>query len=260
MEEIFGPNNMLSWLLFGFCAFLMGLSKTGIPNVGTLTIPILAFLFGPKESTGVILPLLCMADGVAIAYYKRKFNIRPIVPLIPRALLGLVLALILGQYLDSLAFGKWMGGILLGSVLWLLWSQYRPTKDSFMHQKWIQGLFGLLIGFTSMLGNAAGPVVALYLLRSQLPKFEFVACSVWLLMVLNLIKLPLQWLVWDNIHVQHLHLAAYFFPVVVLGGCCGIWFLRKIDDQRFRLITLWLIIIASLFLLWNAPQEPPTLA
>lgn len=80
MEEIFGPNNTLSWLLFG-----------------------------SKESTGVILPLLCMADGVAIAYYKRKFNIRPIVPLIPWALLGLVLALILGQYLDSLAFGKWMG-------------------------------------------------------------------------------------------------------------------------------------------------------
>jgi uncharacterized membrane protein YfcA len=248
METISWQNDTLSWVLFGLCAFLMGLSKTGIPNVGTLTIPIVAYLFGAKESTGVILPLLCIADTIAIAYYRRKFDLKPILPLLPWSLIGLVFALLLGHSLDSSAFGLWMGACLLGSVVWLLWAQLLNKEVRFPQTHWINALFGLLIGFTSMLGNAAGPVVALFLLSSRIDKYQFVACSVWLLMILNFIKLPLQWLVWDNIHYDFLIMAIKVMPLVLIGGMCGIWLIRRINEARFRQVTLWMIVIASLFL------------
>ena len=60
--------------LFG-CAFLIGMSKTGIQGVVMLSIPIMALAFGAKESTGVILPMLCFADIIAVVYYRRESTI-----------------------------------------------------------------------------------------------------------------------------------------------------------------------------------------
>ena len=237
-----------SWLLFGLCAFLMGLSKTGIPNVGTLTIPIVAYLFGPKESTGVILPLLCMADLIAVSYYRRKFTISPILPLIPWAIIGLCLALWLGQHLDAGSFGYWMGACLLGSVLWLIFAQSKKDAPALSTHWAIHALFGSLIGFTSMLGNAAGPIVALFLLSTRMDKYQFVACSVWLLMILNFIKLPLQGFVWNNLSMNYFNMSLKVLPLVLAGGLTGIFLIKHINEQRFRQITLWLIVIASLFL------------
>ena len=62
-----------AWVLYFFCAMLIGVSKTGIQNVGTFTIPMFAFLFGAKFSTGIVLILLCMADLLAVIYYRKQF-------------------------------------------------------------------------------------------------------------------------------------------------------------------------------------------
>ena len=83
--------------LFG-CALLIGMSKTGIQGVVMLSIPIMALAFGAKESTGVILPMLCFADIIAVVYYRREARWRYILKLVPAAVLGFFAAIFVDSF------------------------------------------------------------------------------------------------------------------------------------------------------------------
>ena len=59
------------WITICASAVLIGMSKTGIQGVTALTVPYMAIAFGAKESTGIILPMLCMADIMAVSYFRK---------------------------------------------------------------------------------------------------------------------------------------------------------------------------------------------
>ena len=50
--------------------------------------------------------------------------------------------------------------------------------------------FSWLAGSTTMIANAAGPVMTIYLLACRLPKFEFVGTAAWFFFAINLLKVP----------------------------------------------------------------------
>src|SRR5690606_33005374 len=103
------------WALYFLCAVLIGMSKTGIQNIGTLAVPLFALLFGAKYSTGIVLILLCIADLVAVIYYRKEFLWSEIKKLLPASLVGLLIALLLGNYVDDNLFKALIGAcILLG--------------------------------------------------------------------------------------------------------------------------------------------------
>ena len=58
------------WILLVLAALTVGLAKTGISGLIMLVIPVLANVFGGKESTGVLLPMLVIGDFFAVGYYK----------------------------------------------------------------------------------------------------------------------------------------------------------------------------------------------
>ena len=61
----------IQWVVLIASAFFVGFSKTGISGLMMLLIPILASVFGGKESTGLILPMLLAGDVFAVWYYHR---------------------------------------------------------------------------------------------------------------------------------------------------------------------------------------------
>ena len=68
--EIFNLFDLttLQWFWVLLAAFLVGFSKTGISGLTMLIIPIVAGIFGGKQSTGIILPMLLMGDVFAVYY------------------------------------------------------------------------------------------------------------------------------------------------------------------------------------------------
>jgi len=64
-----------TWLVSIICAVMIGMSKTGINGLGTLVVPIMAFVFGGMPSAGVVLPMLVMADVFGVIYYHRNANL-----------------------------------------------------------------------------------------------------------------------------------------------------------------------------------------
>ena len=150
--------------LFG-CAFLIGMSKTGIQGVVMLSIPIMALAFGAKESTGVILPMLCFADIIAVVYYRREARWRYILKLVPAAVLGFFAAIFVDSFVPRESFKILMGAcILLGLFIMVLSRKFGDNLEGIFQSRLYAQFFGLLGGFTTMIGNAAGPVMSIYLL------------------------------------------------------------------------------------------------
>ncbi|BAO75323.1 hypothetical protein [Winogradskyella sp. PG-2] len=83
--EIIQSYNLtaLQWIAIGFAVFLLGLSKSGIKGISIVIVVILAFVFGEKTSTGILLPMLICADILAVIYYNRHAQLGIIKKLIP---------------------------------------------------------------------------------------------------------------------------------------------------------------------------------
>ena len=249
------PNPLLlldgasEWMLFFFCAVLIGVSKTGVQNVGTFTIPIFALLFGAKDSTGIVLPLLCIADTIAVVYYRKKFHFPYIVKLLPWAIAGLLVALAVGHWVPESGFKIMMGCCILLGVAVMFWMASAGKIDEITASAWFAPVFGFTVGFSTMIGNAAGPILTVYLLSMRLPKYAFVATGAWFIMILNFLKIPLQLFVWDNITMAGFLLDLMAIPFIVLGGIIGIQIVNILPEKQFKTLMVALIIGSTLFLL-----------
>ena len=73
------------WIILALTALCIGMSKTGVQGLMLLAVPYMAMAFGAKESTGIILPMLCIADIIAVIYYKRIADWKVVVKLLPTA-------------------------------------------------------------------------------------------------------------------------------------------------------------------------------
>lgn len=144
-----------AWIIYFLCAMLIGISKTGIPNIGTLAVPFFALLFGAKYSTGIVLILLCFADVVAVIYYRKAFLWSEVKKLLPMALVGLITGLLLGNVIDDGTFKIIIGVCILFGMGIMIWTEKSPNFDKLVENRWYASVFGFIMGFSTMIGNAA---------------------------------------------------------------------------------------------------------
>src|SRR5690606_17079718 len=170
------------------------------------------------------------------------------------AFFGLFAGLIIGDYIDDKTFKIIMGSCILVSVLLMIWvttrtqkqdSQQKPITESW----WYSPFFGFLVGFSTMIGNAAGPALTIYLVSKKLDKVSLVASSAWFIMILNFSKIPLQLFVWKNLSWEGFILNSLALPFILLGAYIGIKLIKNIPEKEFKVIILGLVIIASIMLI-----------
>ena len=100
-----------------------------------------------------------------------------------------------------------------------------------------------------MIGNAAGPVMAIYLLSVKMPKYSFVGTNAWFFLVINYLKIPVQIFAWGNITTSSLILDAYTIPFIIIGGVLGIALVKKLPEKGFRYFTTAVTCLSVLLLL-----------
>ena len=205
--------SVFQWSILALAALCIGMSKTGVQGMMLLIVPYMAMAFGAKESTGVILPMLCMADIMAVAYYKRIADWKTVAKLLPTALLGFLVALFVDKLVPAQGFRQLMGWTLALAMAVMIWSEIFGKESRWMHKWWYSALFGLLGGFTTMIGNAAGPVMSVYLLSMRKEKMEYIGINAWFFLVVNLLKVPFQIFAWDNINWGSFSLNLLMLPV-----------------------------------------------
>ena len=111
-------------------------------------------------------------------------------------------------------------------------------------------LAGIVTGIATMVANAAGPVMILYLLPRKLPKVEFIATTAWFFFALNLFKVPFS-VGAGMMDAASPITAALLLPAAVIGGLTGKWLLPRIEQNAFELSALILTALASVRLLFG---------
>ena len=119
----------------------------------------------------------------------------------------------------------------------MFWSDWKGKENSLSNHWWYSPLFGLMGGFTTMIGNAADPVMAIYLLSVKMPKYNFVGTNDWFFQVVNYLKILIQVFAWDNITLSSLILDACTIPFIIIGGVLGIVFVKKTTGKRLPLFN-----------------------
>mgnify|MGYP002520626555 CR=1 FL=1 len=231
------------------CALFIGMSKTGVQGITMISVPVMALTFGAKESTGVILPMLCFADILAVLYYRHSVQWRYVFALLPAAVVGLFAALPADRVVPREFFGHLMGFCILVGLVAMVWSEIKkPDSDAVSHKWWYAAFFGVLGGFTTMIGNAAGGVMAVYLLSMRMKKLAFVGTNAWFFLVINYTKIPLQVFAWNNISAQTLLLDAVSIPFIVAGAVFGVWFVKKLPERAYRIFVIVSTFLSTLLM------------
>lgn len=238
-----------AWAVLFVMAVFVGMSKTGIQGITLLTVPLLAMTFGAKPSTGVALPILCFADLIGVTYYRRQAEWRYIIRLLPMAIAGFFLAIWVDNLIPATEFKHLMGGCLAIVLIVMLWGQYSGRENLLVDKWWYGPLFGLLGGFTTMIGNAAGPVMAIYLLSTRIPKLAFVGTNAWFFLCVNYLKIPLQVFAWHNINLTTLAIDLCTVPFVLIGAFLGIRLVKILPERAFRIFTTIVTIISVIVMM-----------
>lgn len=237
------------WTILSLAALSIGMSKTGVQGIMLMIVPLMAMAFGAKESTGVILPMLCMADIIAVAYYKRIADWKTVPKLLPTAVLGFFLAIGVDNMIPSSQFRQLMGWTLMLALVVMIWSEIFGKENRWMKKWWYAAIFGLLGGFTTMIGNAAGPVMSVYLLSMRKEKMEYIGINAWFFLIVNLLKVPLQAFVWDNITLPSFGLNVLMLPVIGIGALLGIRIVKLFPEKAFRRFVQIVTVISVILML-----------
>jgi uncharacterized membrane protein YfcA len=232
------------WILIIVAAFLLGLAKAGLKGMDMMNVTIMAIVFGGKASTGIVLPLLCAADIMAVAYYNRHAQWKHFWRLIPWMAIGILIGVYVGKDLNEVYFRKIMAVIIMLTVVIIITIEIRKNMKV-PDNKLFVATMGLVSGFTTMLGNLAGAFSNIYFLAIRLPKNNFIGTAAWVFLVINLFKLPFQVLYWKNITGSSLQIDLFVLPSLITGFLLGVRVVSKIKDDSYRKVVIALTLVGA---------------
>ncbi len=239
--------NLYGWVVVALCAVMVGISKTGLPGMGILFVPLMAMVIPAKQSTGMVLGILILADVFAVSYYHKAAMWRHIIRLIPATLVGIVAGYFAMKVISDAQL-KPIIGVIVVVMLAVNWWRNRAGEDV-PTQWWFAEVMGFFAGATTMMANAAGPVMIVYLLAMRLPKVEFVGTSAWFFFIVNWLKVPFS-VNLGLINVASIKLGFIMLPFIIIGAVLGIVALKKMPQKVFEITIQVLALAAGIKLLF----------
>ena len=234
-----------NWGLILLSAFFIGLSKAGLRGIDMVNVTIMAIVFGSKASTGIVLPLLCVADIVAVFYYHRHAQWKHFWKLIPWMAIGILVGVYVGKDMNEALFRKIMAIIIITTVFIMVGLEIRKNQVIPTNKLFVANM-GLAAGFTTMLGNLAGAFSNIYFLAMRMPKNDFIGTASWVFLVINLFKLPFQIFFWKNITPESLYIDLLLLPSVLIGFWIGVKIVSKIKEDNYRKVVIVLTFLGAL--------------
>ena len=232
-------------LILALIALLVGCSKGGVPGLGILVVPLMADIFPAKISTGVLLPMLLMADGFAVVYYHRNADWKLLRQLLPASIVGIALSSVVLNHLNDRQVKTTIGLIILLMALTMILREMGALSKNMPKSYLLTWVVGIAVGSATMLANAAGPIAGIYLLALGMEKKEYIGTQAWFFLLINAIKIPF------SVHLglisgASLWINAQCLPLIILGVFIGIYIVKKISPIVFSRLVLVLAIISAL--------------
>jgi uncharacterized membrane protein YfcA len=234
------------WALIGLSGVLIGMNKAGLMGAATAAIPIMAGIFGAQPSVGVVLPMLITADVLAVIYYRRHADWGVLLRLLPWTLMGVGVGVVVGDTIPDESFRMLLAVVVLVGLALLAFKELFHRDVHIPERWWLSMVLGLLAGFATMVGNAAGPITTLYFFSMGMSKNQFIGTGAWFFFVVNVLKVPLHIIFWETISLETLTVNAIAAPVILMGGAFGLVLVRRIKERPYRAFILIVTAVISI--------------
>ncbi|MFG3248943.1 sulfite exporter TauE/SafE family protein [Streptomyces sp. NPDC048187] len=237
-----------------FAALLVGFSKTAVSGANTVSLAIFAAVLPARASTGILLPVLIAGDVLAVLTYRRHAHWPTLWRLFPAVGVGVVVGTVFLLWADDAVVRTSIGVILLFMAGVTMWRRRQadapeqPQESGSRAGRAKARSYGVLGGFTTMVANAGGPVMSLYLLSAGFRKLGFLGTSAFFFLIVNVSKLPFSAGL-GLINGHSLLLDAVLVVFVVPGAFLGKWAVRRINQRLFERLVIAATIVGGLQLL-----------
>lgn len=239
------------WLLAIPAVTLMGLSKGGFIGVGTLALPLMALALSPVRSAAVLLPLLVAQDAVGVWSYRKTWDARNMVVMMPGALIGIGLGYGFAASLSEAWVLVAVGTLSLLFGVQRLWTERGGRAVASQR---LPDSIGMICGFgsglSSQIAHAGGPPFLLYVLPQRLPRDMFVGTTIMFFAVLNWVKVG-TYSALGQFTPDNLLASAVLMPVAIAATFAGVWLVRRVEPERFYLIVNLLMALLGMKLIWD---------
>ncbi|MFG3127224.1 sulfite exporter TauE/SafE family protein [Streptomyces tendae] len=254
-------DTMTLWHLTGwefaalaFAALLVGFSKTAVSGANTVSLAIFAAVLPARASTGILLPILIAGDVLAVLTYRRHAHWPTLWRLFPAVGVGVVVGTVFLVWADDAVVRTSIGAILLFMAGVTVWRRRRadaaeqPDEVTSRTGRVKARSYGVLGGFTTMVANAGGPVMSMYLLSAGFRKLGFLGTSAFFFLIVNVSKLPFSAGL-GLIDGHSLLLDAVLVVFVVPGAFLGKWAVNRINQRLFERLVIAATVVGGLQLL-----------
>jgi uncharacterized membrane protein YfcA len=241
----------LQWVCAVLGALMVGIAKAGIMGLSLLSVALFTHVFPSKQATGLVLPLLIFGDIVAVLAYRTHTQWRFLWKLMPWTAAGVVLGYVALGHISDQSTRTLIGVIIVSLCVLGYWRKYLTvqSQDAAVPTHWaVAAAIGVVAGFITLIANAAGPLMAIYLVAMRLPKMQFVGTAAVFFMVLNLFKVPFM-VKLGLITAQSFEFNLMLAPAVLIGAFAGRWLLIRINQQLFEKLVLAFSAIAGIMLI-----------
>ncbi|MGW7070576.1 sulfite exporter TauE/SafE family protein [Streptomyces sp. NPDC054855] len=242
-------------------AVLVGFSKTAVSGANTVSLAVFAAVLPARESTGVLLPILIAGDVLAVLTYRRHAHWPTLWRLFPAVAGGVVVGTVFLMWADDAVVRTSIGAILLMMAAVTLWRRRTPAGESegtvrrepdekkpSRRSRLTAPSYGVLGGFTTMVANAGGPVMSMYLLSAGFQKLSFLGTSAWFFLIVNTSKVPFSAGL-GLIDAHSLLLDAALVLFVIPGALIGKAAVHRINQRLFEQLVIGATVLGGLQLL-----------
>jgi len=248
-------HDPIFWLLAVPAVTLMGLSKGGFIGVGTLALPLMAQAISPVRSAAVLLPLLVAQDAVGVWSYRKSWDKRNMIVMMPGALVGIGLGYWFAASLPEAWILVAVGLLSLIFGLQRLWAE-RGGRATASHRlpDWLGAICGFGSGLSSQIAHAGGPPFLLYVLPQRLGRDIFVGTTIMFFAALNWVKVG-TYSALGQFTPENILASAALMPFAVVSTFAGVWLVRRIDPERFYLLVNLLMAVLGAKLIWDGVAQ-----
>jgi len=225
-------------------ALLVGFSKTAVSGANTVSLAIFAAVLPARASTGVLLPILIVGDVLAVLTYRRHAHWPTLWKLFPAVAAGVIVGTVFLMWADDQIVRTSIGAILLLMAGVTIWrrrkaeaAEEEPDSVASRTGRIKARSYGVLGGFTTMVANAGGPVMSMYLLSAGFRKLGFLGTSAFFFLIVNVSKVPFSvglGLIDGNSLLLDAALAAFVVP----GAFIGKWAVNRINQRLFEQLVI----------------------
>jgi uncharacterized membrane protein YfcA len=232
---------------------ILGLAKGGFGIVGLLVVPILAIVISPVQAAGITLPILVLSDIVALISYRRLYDKRLLLIMLPGGMVGILIGWLTAAWVteDEIRF---IVGIVSVAFALNYWFRHRRNPVSHEHDPVRGAFWGAVAGFTSFVSHAGGPPFQIYAAPLGLDPRIFAGSSVIFFAVVNAVK-TIPYFFLGQFSADNLLASAILLPVSIPATLFGVWLVKRFKPELFYKLVYWLIFLVGLFLVWESLAE-----